>query len=329
MIELRRLRAAVIGAWITLLLFAGLIVIAGPQVAGWLSIWAMEGVGAVLATIVLIGAGVFVGQRAVLSVRWVRPIRLPSEPTPEHWPDLIRGNVPLSRRLTDAHFEKLLRLVQLFVRKKRFEGAQGFEVTEEVKVTIAAQACLLLLDLDVGLFPGLHTIIVYPAAFVPRRVGESGGRGRKKGVATFGESWSLGVVVLSWDSVLHGAFDPKDGRNVVLHEFAHQLDQATGEADGVPVGISPSTVKTWAGVLGRRHGQLRRAKRRGRSSVMNKYGAKNRAEFFAVATETFLEKPHQLKTKKTDLYDSLVEFYGWDPIEELRARGTSGIAAAQ
>ncbi|MGE3599319.1 MAG: zinc-dependent peptidase [Dehalococcoidia bacterium] len=280
----------------------------------WLQDLTVDAVVAIGLSAALFLGSFRIGLWVVRGVQWRIVIEPPDEPVPPHWEEIIRRNVPLAGRLTTDSFQRLLKLVQAFLRKKNFEGANGFEVTDEVRVTIAAHAALLLLRLDVGLFPGLHTVIVYPEAFV----GSSKEHGRR--TATFGESWSFGTVVLSWDSVLHGAFDPKDGQNVAVHEFAHQLDQATGSTNGTPIGLPLSAVRPWAAVLGRNFNRLRNDARKGRRSVMDHYGAKNRAEFFAVATETFLEKPQQLRKYDPDLYETLVGFYGWDPIKELVER---------
>lgn len=308
-----------------MVLWASWPLLAVDGIRRWAATWEWHGVVAVVATVAAIGGGVALGQYALGRIRWNGSVRLPQRPAPDAWRAIVETNVPLATRLAPETLDRLLSLMQLFLDKKRFEGAGGLEITEEIRVTVAAHACLLLLHLDVGIYPGLHTIIVYPAAFDTRRH-RSNGRQR---VATFGESWSNGVVVLSWDSVLHGAFDPKDGRNVAIHEFAHQLDQADGEGDGTPIGLRPTTVGAWAEVIDRRYRFLRRAKRKGRRTVMDHYGATNRAEFFAVATEAFFEKPRRLQKKKADLYEALRNFYGWDPIDELRRRGSDGAPASE
>ncbi|MEJ2541809.1 MAG: zinc-dependent peptidase [Gemmatimonadota bacterium] len=280
------------------------------------------GLLAVLAALGLMGGTLVLGRRLTRGVRWTRPVRLRAEPVPDGWEEIVRGNVPLTRKLSDADFTRLLKLVQVFLATKRIDGAGGLRMTEEIRVTIAAQACLLVLWLEVGLFPGLQTVVVYPGTVVARRVGG----GMHTGVLTenqgptpiLGESWRHGVVVLSWDSSRQGAFDPRDGKNVVFHEFAHQLDQETGEADGVPVGLRLSSMKPWAEVLEARFQQLTRARDQGEPTVMDTYGATNRGEFFAVATEVFFEKPQQLRESKPDLYDLLRDFYRVDPAEGMR-----------
>jgi hypothetical protein len=277
---------------------------------------ALVPLAAVLLTIVLIGATLLVGQRLALRMRWTRPLALPEDPVPDGWADLVRERFPLAGDLAPEDFERLLELVQLFLRTKHIEGASGLEVTDEIRVTIAAQACFLVLWLDVGLYPALKTVIVYPSTMVPRYTGERWRYGEMQGEEEqpiLGQSWTQGVVILAWDNVRHGALDPRDGQNLVFHEFAHQLDQEVGGADGVPVGLPLSALKPWAEVIERRFRQLAKAERTGRRSVLDAYGATNQAEFFAVATEAFFEKPHALRAKKPDLYALLVELYRVDP----------------
>lgn len=282
-----------------------------------------EGFWLSIGSALVLGAAVFLGQRVLLSLSWTRPVRLLKHPVPLSWAGIVRSNVPLSKELRGPDFERLLKLVQVFLKKKHIEGAGGLEMTEEIAVTIAAQACFLLLWLQVGLYPALRTVIVYPGTVVPRysqRVYEHGSveqEGDEDPI--LGQSWGQGVVVLSWDSAQRGAFDPRDGKNVVFHEFAHQLDQETGAADGLPVGLRLSSLKPWAEVIERRFRQLETAERSGQDTVLDTYGATNHAEFFAVATEAFFEKPSQLRRSQPDLYAHLREFYGVDPAEGMVA----------
>jgi len=280
---------------------------------------------------VTLGAGVWLAPRLLVSIRWHRPIRLLRDPVPELWADIVRVNVPISKQLSEPDFDRLLKLIQVFLHQKHVEGAGGLEVTDEIRVTIAAQACLLLVWRDTGMFPGLTTVIVYPEAVVPRHVQRIHGtmtlETEPGETALLGESWGNGVVVLSWDSARQGAFDPRDGHNVVLHEFAHQLDQETGEADGIPAGMPLSALKPWAEVMEERFRQLRSARSEGRRTVMRSYGATNHAEFFAVATEAFFEKPRQLRTRKPDLYDILSDFYGVDPAEGMSRIGDATVTS--
>ncbi len=240
--------------------------------------------------------------------------RLRSQPFPPAWLDIIKQNVPIYDRLSEADQRELHGHIQVFLAEKFFEGCGGLELTAEIKVTIAAQACLLLLHRVTNYYPRLITILVYPHAYVARSIEPIGGGVVQEGeTARLGEAWKDGVVVLSWDDVRRGTSDLHDGHNVVLHEFAHQLDQQDGSADGAPILEHRSQYVTWARVLRDEYEQLRRDAEQGRSGVLDKYGATNPAEFFAVATECFFEKPIQLRWKHTQLYAELKKYYRQDP----------------
>ena len=242
--------------------------------------------------------------------------RLRSQPFPPAWLTVIERNVSIYNRLPEADQRELQGHIQVFLSEKHFEGCGGLALTDEIKVTIAAQACLLLLHRETGYYPRLITILVYPHAYVARSV-EPIGRGvvLEGETARLGEAWKEGVVVLSWDDVRRGASDLHDGHNVVLHEFAHQLDQQDGTADGAPILEHRSRYVTWARVLSADYEQLRRDTEQGRTDVLDEYGATNPAEFFAVATECFFEKPIQLRRKHPQLYEELKAYYRQDPAE--------------
>jgi Mlc titration factor MtfA (ptsG expression regulator) len=281
----------------------------------------LDGVLAVGAALLLLGGGLLLGQRLVLSIQWKSPVRLLPEPVPEGWAEIVRRHFPLALGLRPEDFHRLLKLAQVFLEKKRIEGAGGLQITEEIRVAIAAQACFLLLWLEVGLYPGLKTILVYPSTVIPRDAWPLSRTGtftlQRPHQPILGQSWRQGVVILTWEAVERGAADPTDGQNVVLHEFAHQLDQETGEADGIPAGLRVSRLKPWAHVIERDLGRLKAAALSGSETVLNPYGATNEAEFFAVATETFFEKPKQLRAADADLYALLSEYYGVDPANGL------------
>jgi Mlc titration factor MtfA (ptsG expression regulator) len=235
-------------------------------------------------------------------------------PFPAAWDEILARNVPLAARLSDADRAALRGRIQGFLADKRFEGLGGLELTDEIRVTIAAQACLLQLRRGEDCYPKLRSILVYPSAYAaPVRTMSADGVVTEGRQTRLGEAWTLGTVVLSWDDVLHGAADVKDGHNVVLHELAHQLDMEDGAADGAPVLARRSAYVAWARVLGAEYEDLQEEIRRRHRTVMDRYGATNPAEFFAVATETFFEKPRQLKKKHPELYAELCGFYGQDP----------------
>jgi MtfA peptidase len=240
--------------------------------------------------------------------------RLWSQPFPHTWLDIIKKNVPIYERLSQADQKELRGHIQVFLAEKFFEGCGGLELTDEIKVTIAAHACLLILHRETDYYPRLVTILVYPHAYVAKHVESiGGGVVMERETVRLGEAWKEGVVVLSWDDIRRGASDLHDGHNVVLHEFAHQLDQQDGLADGAPTLEHRSQYVTWARVLSDEYEQLRHDTEQGRRGVLDEYGATNPAEFFAVATESFFEKPIQLRRRHPLLYEELKAYYQQDP----------------
>jgi MtfA peptidase len=244
--------------------------------------------------------------------------RLLAIPFPAAWLEIIERNVRFYACLPDVDRQELRGLVQIFVAEKTFEGCGGLELTDEIKVTIAAQACLLLLHRQTDIYPRLVTILVYPSAYLARAVKPIGGPMVLEGEsARLGESWTSGVVVLSWNDVKAGASDIHDGQNLVLHEFAHQLDREDGAINGTPLLEQKSQYLAWARVLSAEYERLQRDSWAGRSTVLDDYGATDPAEFFAVATECFFEKPRVLKKRHPALYEELKTFYRQDPARLL------------
>lgn len=240
---------------------------------------------------------------------------------PPAWEAILRDRFAMWKRLSTADRAELRRHILIFLAEKHFEGCAGLELTDEVRVLIAAQACLLLLHRETDYYPGVKTILVYPSAFIAtsRRVGPGGVITEETG-PRLGESWhalssplSGGPVVLAWDHVLHGAADARDGQNVVLHEFAHALDGESGGMEGAPMLDRRSSYLAWARVLGDEYRGLMQAVMSQAPHTINAYGATNPAEFFAVATEMFFEQPGRLKAQHPDLYDQLRDFYKQDP----------------
>jgi Mlc titration factor MtfA (ptsG expression regulator) len=240
--------------------------------------------------------------------------RIRATPFPPEWVPILRRNVPLYGRLDEADRGELHGRIQVFLAEKHFEGCGGLTLIDEIKITVAAQACLLLLHRETDYYRRLVTVLVYPSAYTARAVEPLGGGFVLEGEqGRLGEAWADGIVVLSWDDVRAGASDVRDGHNVVLHEFAHQLDQEDGSADGAPVLEARSRYVAWARVLGAEYERLRRSSRSGKKSVLDRYGAAKPAEFFAVATECFFEKPAQMKKKHPELYEELKAYYRQDP----------------
>ncbi|NNG01972.1 MAG: zinc-dependent peptidase [Desulfobacteraceae bacterium] len=234
-------------------------------------------------------------------------------PFPVEWNEILNANLPPYTKFSDDLRHQLQDKMKIFLAEKSFEGCDGLTVTDEMRVTIAAQACLLLLNRPSKNYPKLSSILIYPSAYMVKDGGRAPHNAKTTSVR-LGESWSHGTVVLAWDSVKHGARNFKDSRNVTMHEFAHQLDQADGRADGAPILEERSAYSSWAAVFSKEFEKLQKGKRK-RRSVLNRYGATNPAEFFAVATESFFEKPKQMRKKHPELYEELHDYYKVDPME--------------
>ena len=192
--------------------------------------------------------------------------------------------------------------LKLFVWEKPVFGAQGLEVTEEMRLTIAACAVRMILFLDYSHYDPLKEIVVYPAAYAHP----------KDGAVFLGEAHQFGTVVLSWAAVEAGLRNECDGHETAAHEFAHVLDQGNQAFDGTPRLRAREDYRPWALVMSRHFLALRDGAPRQRA-VLRTYGGKNESEFFAVATEAFFEKPRQMRELLPDLYAELRRFYGFDP----------------
>jgi len=221
----------------------------------------------------------------------------------------LANDFPLFLKLPHQLQDNLEGLIHVFIAEKAFEPCGGLEeVTPHMQRVIAAQACILLLKKPHNLYPKLRTIRLYPEAYVA--IGENGEESVR-----LGESWTTGSVVLSWASVISGGRNPNDGHNVTIHEFSHQLDQADGAGDGVPMLETRGCYHQWANTMKPEFDTLVKRSQKNKRSVMDDYGAENPAEFFAVATETFYEKPNQLKKKHPELYTLFTKYYGVNPLE--------------
>ena len=273
---------------------------------------------------------------ALLLVAWLlgepwlaerRRQRIRAQPFPAAWRDILKRRVPYVRALP-ADLQLLLKQhIQVLVAEKAFIGCDGLEITDEMRVTIAAQACLLILNRPRGYYPNLRQILVYPGSFVVQREHTDGAGVSHQGRQVLaGESWSEGQVILSWRDTLQDAATPDDGRNVVIHEFAHQLDQETGSANGAPVLARREYYARWAQVLGAEYQQLQaragRPDRRGYEdedsqdddSLFSDYGATDPSEFFAVISEVFFEQPKRMADEHPALYQELARFYRLEPL---------------
>ncbi len=243
--------------------------------------------------------------------------RLRSRAFPKTWLRIIRRNVAFFARLLAADQAELLGHIQVFLHEKRFEGCGGLEITDEIRVTIATQACLLLLHRKTGYFPHLLIILVYPSTYMVeahRHVeGPVWEEGRMPRIGETGRQ--MGTMVLAWDAVKSGAADPSDGKNLVLHEFAHQLDYENYAADGVPALATRKQQFSWREVMRTEFASLCAAEETGMPTLLDSYGATNPVEFFAVTTEAFFERPRLLRARHPRLYAELKDYFEQDPVE--------------
>jgi len=263
----------------------------------------------------LIAGGVVWGIKVFASARRQQKRRaLLSIPFPPEWSAILKENLPPYQKISTQLQQQLHEYIRIFISEKSFEGCGGLTLTDEIKVTIAAQACMLLLNRKCDCYPKLYSVLVYPSTYVASTRNSSDLHPTDSSVR-LGESWKHGTVVLAWDSVKGGALNFQDGHNVAMHEFAHQLDQEDGRADGAPILEIRSAYSAWSQVFSKEYEMLMHKTMKGKKGVMDKYGATNPAEFFAVATETFFEKPAQLKKKHPELYHELQGFYKVNPLE--------------
>ncbi|MBK1853929.1 zinc-dependent peptidase [Verrucomicrobiaceae bacterium 5K15] len=263
-------------------------------------------------TILLLAIGaVFLFFFVVGVVRKSRRAKLMSQRLSEADRRELIQDFPTFARLPNDLRDELEGLIHVFLDEKSFEACGGMEqVSDHMRRVIAAEACLLLVNRKHDFYRKLRSILLYPSAYKARN--EHGDHDVR-----LGESWNSGSIVLAWDSVVAGGKNEEDGSNVTLHEFAHQLDQVDGAGDGVPELHGAGSYREWAQVFSRAFERFQKRLDKGKRTTLDPYGATNPAEFFAVATETFYEKPKQLQKAYPDLYQQLQQYYRVDPIEWL------------
>jgi len=232
---------------------------------------------------------------------------------PAEWEKILRNNVPIYSRMPEELRQELQKHINVFLGEKRFFGCAGLEITDEIRITIAAFACMLLLKRKANYYPDCLSILVYPSSYLSEERTQEGFVETLSKQHRLGESWLRGPVVLAWDSVAHGAFDIRDGHNVALHEFAHQLDAEDGVMDGAPVLEERAQYAAWAKVMRKEFKLLQEKAERGQKSVIDFYGAESPEEFFSVVVEAFFEKSEQLSRKHPELYAQLKAFFKLDP----------------
>jgi MtfA peptidase len=281
--------------------------------------------GAVFFVLLLLGS-VLAWLWGPALLRGWRRARVRRQPFPPAWRAALREHMPAYARLPADVQLRLKKHIQVLLAEVPFIGCAGLVVTDTMRVLVAAQASLLLLGRGAGRgggdgFEGLTQVLLYPGAFVAQRVqAQPDGTVREERQALSGESWQQGQIVLSWDDVLAGAADPEDGRNVVIHEFAHRLDQASGAANGAPLLGSRRRQRRWAAVFAAEFAALQQSLARGEEGLIDAYAATAPAEFFAVTSELFFEQPAALAARHPLIHEQLSVFYG---VEPLHWRGTT------
>ena len=259
--------------------------------------------------------GIPVAYILIAYLKRKRARKIMNQEFPEEWEVFLKKNLQLYEKLPKELQKRLQQLIHLIIATKEFEGCKGLEITDEIKVTIAGEAAVLILNKNIITpYPNLQTILVYPHAYFATSKQSVSGNLTLENLpsARLGESWQYGDVIVAWDHAKQGGRNMDDGHNVVFHEFSHQLDQETGSANGVPP-MDSATFKTWGSVLGHDYLELCKKKSKHKKDVIDSYGATNPAEFFAVATEAFFEKPHQLYKAHEKLFEELKLYYKIDP----------------
>ncbi len=263
----------------------------------------------VLLSLLLLGA-LFLAYRL-----WSGPARrrrLLATPLTDDQRATIDAHVPLLRKLPQDLRPALEGRINRFLDQVEFIGCNGLDVTEEMRLSIAAQACLVVVNSDQW-FDTLRTILVYPDAFKSLQKRQEGYVVTEREGVRIGESWARGPIVLSWRHSDAGARDDTDGHNVILHEFAHQLDQLSGHVDGAPLLARGQSFDDWSRVFLTAFARLQKSVEAGRSSVLDAYAATSHQEFFAVAVEVFFERPHALRQEAPEVYDQIAELLRLDP----------------
>ncbi|MEX2479337.1 MAG: M90 family metallopeptidase [Gammaproteobacteria bacterium] len=242
----------------------------------------------------------------------LRRVRLRRQAVPATWHTVLALRLPLYRRLPQTLRARLLADMQVFLAEKRFYGQDGLVVTDAMRLIIAAQACLLTLNQSTRYYPGFTSIILYPDTYVATETAHDGLLESTHDHVRAGESWYRGPLVLSWRDIAEDLAHGDDARNVVLHEFAHKLDEQDGLMDGAPA-LARGQAASWTSVFRREYERLGTALDRGEEPLLDPYAATAPAEFFAVTVETFFEQSAALQHHHPELYTELENFFGFDP----------------
>lgn len=240
--------------------------------------------------------------------------RLLATEFPPAWNDLLPTHCRHFSKLTSAEQQRLRDDLRILIAEKHWEGCGGLAITDEMRVTISAHAALMGLGFPTSPFDRLQSILIYPDTFVGKRTTRmTDGGWLETNEPRLGEAWYQGPVILVWREIREQCIDAPDGRNVIIHEFAHLLDMADHDVNGVPAMENKQQYETWLDVTTSEYERLQRQTRLGRHTVIDSYGATDPAEFFAVASESFFEQPRRLKAEVPRLYDVLKSYYRQDP----------------
>ena len=252
-------------------------------------------------------------------LRQRRRRRILARPFPAEWLRYLDENVAAYRFLSAADQAKLRDDLRVFVAERRWEACSGLEMSDEVRVTIAAQACLMALGLKDDCYDRVTSILVYPHGYLARNHGPhiGGGVVLEGTTGLLGEAYYRGPVILSWEEVLADGRHPEEGRNLVFHEFAHQLDMLDGVVNGTPPLASSEQRRKWRSVMTAEYERLIAESEHGRATLLDQYGTANEGEFFAVATECFFNRPTAMSRRHPRLYELLREYYRQDPAKRV------------
>jgi len=244
------------------------------------------------------------------------------------WEGILLRNVTHVKLLGQEEQECLRNLIKVFIAEKEWIGCSGITITDEMRVTISAMACLLILHMDHNYYENVETILVYPYDIVlpERQIGffETVTQPLEPEGPITGQAFDQGPLILVWDAVLQSIEEAGSGYNVVYHEFAHKLDMQDGIADGTPLLSNRAEYSDWVKICSREYLKLLKDVEKGKRTFLDEYGATDEVEFFAVATEHFFDQPVQMLRAAPELYRILKEFYRQDP-----ARRTVGASSHQ
>jgi Mlc titration factor MtfA (ptsG expression regulator) len=250
---------------------------------------------------------------------WLRKRRrrkILAEPFPIRWEPFLRTNVAHYSRLSEAEQARLRDIARILIAEKQWEGTHGLYVTEEMKVTIAAQAALLLLGLDHDYYARVDSIVVYPGKFRTPQREDNWEDDELSEMEAEGQAVYRGPVILSWEDVLPEGRHPDVGFNVVIHEFAHQLDFLDNNLNGTPPLESRELESRWKYVMTIAYEDHRREIQQGEvETFFSEQAADNETEFFADASEAFFCRPIDMKFEYPEVYELLQAFYHVDPVK--------------